>query len=86
MKYKIDEETLQQTTKCENNFACLSDECPNICGVLRAVGTQLIITSCTDSCAKCAYCVCFNPADPPAISEAFCTCPVRVELFKRHGI
>jgi hypothetical protein len=84
MNYKIDEETLQQTTKCEDNFACLSDQCPNICGVLRRVGTQHIITSCPDSCAKCAYCVCLNPAY--TISEAFCTCPVRGELFERYGI
>ncbi|MBW2265828.1 MAG: hypothetical protein JRD47_06930 [Deltaproteobacteria bacterium] len=86
MAYEVDEEILKLATKCGRNFKCLSDESPDICGVLRAVGTQLIITNCTEHCAMCPYCLSFNPVESPAATESFCTCPVRIELYKRYGI
>jgi hypothetical protein len=86
-KYEVSEETLKQTTKCENNLACLSDNPSNLCRVLRTVGTQLIIVGCNKSrCKYCAYCALFNPAEPPVISEGFCMCTVRKELYERYGI
>jgi hypothetical protein len=86
-KYEVSEETLRQTTKCEKNFACLADNPSNLCRVLRTVGTQLIIVGCNKSrCKYCAYCALFNAAEPPVISEGFCMCTVRKELYERYGI
>jgi len=86
MAYKVSEEILKLATKCEKNFRCLFDKSPNLCGVLRTVGTQLIITNCTEHCAMCPYCVCFNPSESPATTQSFCTCPVRRELYERYNI
>lgn len=86
MPYKVDEEILKLATRCGRNFMCLSDDSPDICGVLRAVGTQLVITNCTEHCAMCRYCLPFNPVESQGKTESFCTCPVRIELYKRYGI
>jgi hypothetical protein len=86
MAYKVGEEILKLATKCEKNFRCLSDNPPNLCRVLRTVGTELIITNCTEHCAMCRYCLVFKPSEHHATNESFCTCPVRMELYKRYRI
>ena len=84
-KYKINEETLKQTTKCIHNFACLKQtllpdkKLPPRCFSIRTSERRIVRTMCAMKTA-CPYC------EPLGLGEGICTCPVRNELYRRYGI
>jgi hypothetical protein len=77
MSVSIDDEILKKTTHCRNNFACLTDEPLGVCGVVRDYHAGIIVTLCGKK-GHCHYCICLND------KEGICTCPTRVELFRRY--
>ncbi len=79
MSVFIDDEILKKTTHCRNNFACLTDEPLGVCGVVRDYHRGIIVTLCGKK-RQCHYCTCLKD------KEGICTCPTRVELFRRYKV
>jgi hypothetical protein len=81
MKYKIGEEVKQDTTACEKDFPCLSDNgyslCKPSCKVINSVG-KVHFVKCNGYCNyKMEY------------SEDYlfiCSCPVRNEIYNLYEI
>ena len=75
-KLKIDDEILRKTTKCGNGFTCLSgdDKCLN--DIEDSVGHAVCFVRCNSE--DCSYYVSHG------FLGAVCSCPTRVEIFKRY--
>jgi hypothetical protein len=76
MTFTVSDETLKRTTHCQLALQCLSNEDGPSCEVKHAEGLDsvLFLRKGTD-----AFCYYFE-------ANRLCTCPVRIELFKRYGI
>lgn len=61
-----------QTTKCEKQFACLTNEINICCKVVKCIGKSVCFI---DDEAKndCNYKICYG-------DSMICSCPVRIEL------
>ena len=77
MNIKVDDNILQQTTKCKTNFSCLSGETPP-CSVENCIDNKLHFIKCASK-EPCSYRVSFGYSD-------VCTCPVRKELYNSYKI
>jgi hypothetical protein len=77
MKVYVSDETIKKTKDCHNRFACLTDKPLGVCGVVRDYPRGIIVTLCPEK-PPCHYCVCFGNKD------GICTCPTRVELFRKY--
>ena len=79
MQVTVPEDILNKTTRCMNDFACLSEEWEH-CGVVKGLieGRILAFDVKQMSERSCNYRVFFG-------GGAFCTCPTGVEVFKLHG-
>ena len=77
MNIKVDDDIIQQTTKCGKNFSCLSGEKP-ICSVELCIDNKIHFIKCVSN-KSCSYRVPFGYSD-------VCTCPVRKELYNRYKI
>ncbi len=76
MNLEISDQILQQTTKCPHGFNCLtSAEYPQ-CDVERMIGNILSVK--TTNSLFCSYRVNYGHG-------YFCTCPTRIEIYKRLG-
>jgi hypothetical protein len=71
------EDILNKTTRCINDFACLSEGWEH-CGVVKGLieGKLLALDVKQMSLRSCNYRVFFG-------GGSFCTCPTGVEVFKR---
>ena len=78
-KYKVNEETLKQTTRCKKNFACLFGDCEFLCETKIPNGTSVYF-KCSEGEMSCPYCKSFGKI------KKMCTCPTRAELYIRYGI
>jgi hypothetical protein len=67
-----------RTTRCQSDFSCLSGPLDSICKITRRIAGDVFIIQCAEK-STCKYCECFG-------SWSICTCPIRMELYKRHGI
>jgi hypothetical protein len=77
MDIKVDDNILQKTTKCKNNFSCLAGETP-ICNVENCIDNKIHFIKCVSN-KLCNYRVPFGYSD-------VCTCPVRKELYNSYKI
>ena len=78
MKIKIDDQIIQQTTRCQKNFDCLSNEEHIYCEVEYCVNDKVHFIRCNSE-EQCEYKVAFG-------NSFICTCPVRKEIYNRYRI
>jgi hypothetical protein len=76
MNIKVEDNIIQQTTKCGKNFSCLAGETP--CSVEHCIDNKLHFIKCVSN-KLCNYRVPFGYSD-------VCTCPVRKELYNSYKI
>jgi hypothetical protein len=81
MDIEISDDILKRTTKCNHDFSCLSGGPAPVCKVEEAIGTLAALTNCEGK-VYCDYCIPYGMAD----TSSFCTCPVRIELYRRYKI
>lgn len=76
---KIDQEIINQTTKCNENFACLTDK-EHHClksKVDYSVGEKLIFIHCSN--IYCNYRMHFG-------NRVLCHCPIRKAIYFKYNI
>jgi hypothetical protein len=78
MIFKVDDSTINKTTRCEKNFSCLSEKRDDLCNVFYNIGDAVHFVECQHT-EPCDYLF-------PYGHSFFCTCPVRKEIFHRHNI
>ncbi|PLX74024.1 MAG: hypothetical protein C0615_10060 [Desulfuromonas sp.] len=83
MNYKINtlyvsDVTINATTKCAKEHACLSGGGVGLCSVEYCINQGLTFVECVDE-KECPYCTPFG-------SSNICLCPVRNELFNKYKI
>lgn len=78
MSIKISEETVQNTTKCQRKFQCLSGE-RVICRVNRLVNKKILFVHKPER-GGCPYLLSYG------YSSFICQCPVRIELYREHHV
>lgn len=79
MAITIDDDILKRTTKCYKIFDCLSVRLHDMCEVERFLGSNGVLQIQLKNGNSCGYYVRLDDLD-------FCTCPTRLELYKRYGI
>jgi hypothetical protein len=81
MNIEMSDDILKRTTKCYHGLSCLSGEPRPVCKVEEPIGTLAALTNCEGK-VYCPYCI------PYGISgnSSYCTCPVRIELYRRYKI
>jgi hypothetical protein len=78
MIFKVDDLTINKTTKCEKNFSCLSKKRKDLCKVTYTVEDKVYFVECQNT-EPCSYVVPFG-------HSFFCSCPVRKEVYVRYNI
>lgn len=79
MAYKIPDEILQQAKRCMFNYKCQEENCNfQMCEIERNIQDKALLIK---KRAKdfCPYCSKYG-------YNEFCTCPVRIEIFKNIAI
>lgn len=76
VKLEVSEETRQDTDKCWQSFACLSEDKHQLCRVREYVGGVLFVEK--NGQTYCPYDVTFGYSH-------ICSCPVRGEIHKKYG-
>lgn len=81
MDIKIDQEIIDQTTACNNNFACLKGDSDCLGKVASCSDNSGLFVKADANCNKvsCIYCLPFE-------NTFFCSCPTRKEIYKRYKI
>jgi len=80
MKFKISKEIIDKTIKCEHNFDCLAEHNKKLCKVVQTTGSaqEVIFVEPNDLYQNCPYVTDF--------ADSFiCTCPIRIEIYKKYG-
>ncbi len=75
----LSDDVLNQTTKCEMDFACLSSRTDHLCKVERAMGCGPVLFLRQGEEPHCYYNYRFG-------NSIICSCPVRLKLYNRYGI
>lgn len=78
MRYKIDDSIVKRATKCGKDNACLKDVKYPLCSVKQRIEYSDIIFICSDELNLCNFKFPFG-------SGYICSCPVRIEIYKRYG-
>ena len=80
MKIEVNENVINKTTHCDHDFLCLSDEWTP-CGVVKTLIADNLLYVDFDWAKRraCSYMVSFG-------GGYYCTCPTRIEIYKRYGI
>ncbi len=78
MGKEIDEKTVNKTLHCEKNFTCLKSDNHVCCKVENCINNEVHFITCADN-INCSYKMSFG-------NSYFCTCPVRKEIFNKHGV
>ena len=80
MLLTVDENILEQTTHCDNEFSCQGPgwkSCGKITGIIE---NRMLEEKVDSSCErKCSYRVEFGKG-------VFCQCPTRIEIYKCYGV
>jgi hypothetical protein len=80
MPYKVSEETLKETTRCQFNLHCLNNDDWKPCCIIERVGQFLEINKCRcDKKVQCNYVMPYGFA-------YYCLCPVRREIYTNYDI
>ncbi|MBC8184824.1 hypothetical protein H8E88_27335 [candidate division KSB1 bacterium] len=82
-KYGISEDILHATKKCTDNFICLEIDRENLCQLEVEIeyNTTMYICKHENSCNYKLNC---HKLESGEIS--LCTCPTRIEIYKRYKI
>ncbi len=76
--HEIDKKTIEATKRCQSNFSCISDDGHQLCQVEECINDKVIFV-CKDHADYCPYMLSFG--------DGFtCTCPTRLEIYKRSKI
>jgi len=78
MFYKISEETINQITRCNNNFKCLNDDSFQICPLENPIEGVYFIRK-VNPIHNTNYCLSFG-------GSYVCGCPTRKELYERYKV
>ncbi len=78
MKYKMDVQTINDTAKCNENFACLEGEKKCLCSAEQMINGRLLFVKSVNN-NVCDYKTSFGYSH-------FCNCPVRLEIFERYKV
>jgi len=78
MKYKISDNILNVTTKCPNNFGCLTEPDKYICKIDKIVGEDILFVKHGNPHYYCPYAVTFG-------HSLVCTCPTRLEIYRKYS-
>ncbi len=76
LKNNVSEEILKKTTKCHNNFACLTGQGEKPCEIEYDVNGSLFFVNYNQK-KTCQYALSFG-------YSYICTCPTRKELVKKQ--
>ena len=75
---EIDKEILNNTTNCEKNFDCLTNDKHVYCKVENAINNEVHFVKCLHD-DSCTYKMSFG-------YSYICTCPTRKEIFNKFSI
>ena len=78
MKLEVPPDILEQTTRCQRGFCCLSECGADLCRVESFTDNQVQFVRCL-SAKPCRYQMPFGPT-------RICTCPARLAIFARYTI
>ena len=78
MYLQVNEETLAETTKCLDDFTCLTGDSQCLGKVRYRMLGELLVVECP-TLSSCWYCV-------PLASSHVCTCPTRKEIYNRYRV
>lgn len=78
MKIEVNQATLAATKKCKKDFLCISQSGKGICTVRACVADKAALIECAEK-TPCEYKVEYD-------STLICTCPTRIEIYKRYQI
>jgi len=78
MKSKISPSTFAKTS-CPKNYICLNNDGGPDCEVVQKEEDGIIYTLCA-GLPRCHYC------EIDKLSQKYCMCPVRIELYEKHNI
>ncbi len=78
MAIVVSDQVMRATTQCDKNSACLQGDGKPICTVEHFFGKDLLFVKCPNG-LRCPYKKAFGFGHR-------CTCPTRLELYKKHGI
>ena len=70
MKFEVPSDILDQTTRCQSGFCCLSEDGANLCKVEHFVDNQIQFVRCLTA-KPCRY-------QMPFGQKIICTCPARL--------
>ena len=80
MSYEVDDDTIKRAVRCDKDYACLRGEEGLHCkpsDVMSGTSGEAALIQCPEE-DGCAYCQSFG-------GTSICQCPVRIEIFRRHG-
>ena len=72
----ISDEIIKNTTKCPNDFKCLEDENFKTCPAVDFIETDNILFVNAKFYVVCPYIL-------PFADSNICSCPVRIDIFKK---
>jgi hypothetical protein len=81
MDIRIDDDVIEQATKCGRVFSCLSGDVENLCKVsyvLYVIGDGPCLLQCMTQ-PPCEYGMALG-------NRWMCTCPVRKEIYRQYGV
>jgi hypothetical protein len=78
MEIQISGDIVEQATRCEKAFSCLTGNLEGSCRVTKYVADEVLFVEDGDDEA-CTYLRVF-------VSARLCLCPVRKEIYKRYGV
>jgi len=76
--HRVSEETIAETTKCEKDFSCLQGQHDDLCPIDYCVNGKVHFIKCLNG-QGCSYQGSFG-------NGLLCHCPVRKELYNKHGV
>ena len=79
MKFEVDKEVLERTTKCEFNFECLTCDVKKMCQVIALVGDsdKIVYVHPGKNHQSCPYFTSFG-------KSYICSCPTRLGIYRRY--
>jgi hypothetical protein len=79
MAYQVSDKIRKQTTKCSYNFTCLNNDTWDTCSIERDVQRAFLAVKTKSNKSTCPYWFSYG-------SSYHCTCPTRLEIYKRYKI
>ena len=78
LSYRVSEETLAETKKCDRDFSCQKKLLEPLCSIDYCVGGEVHFIKCMNK-KSCSYRSTFG-------YDFICNCPTRKELYSKHGV